>query len=83
MNPHVSGSPSGAYPLAPAGGADLEGSNAPITLGAAVPCGECGAAFTPAPEGNPRYCEACLPVVADRLRRKGTPIARYRYPEAV
>ena len=37
-----------------------------------------------APDGNPRYCDACLPVVADRLRQTGTPIAvRYRYPEAV
>ena len=55
----------------------------PITLGAAVPCGECGDTFTPAPDGSARYCDACLPVVADRLRRKGTPITRYRYPEAV
>lgn len=54
-----------------------------LTLGAAGPCRECGAAFTPAPAGNPRYCDACLPVVADRLRRRGTPITRYRYPEAV
>ena len=64
-------------------GGDLDGSDAPITLGAGVPCGECGTASTPAPEGNTRYCEACLPVVADRLLRKGTPIVRYRYPEAV
>ena len=64
-------------------GGDLDGSDAPITLGPGVPCGECGTAFTPAPEGNTRYCEACLPVVADRLLRKGTPIVRYRYPEAV
>ena len=55
----------------------------PVSAGAAAPCGRCGAAFTPAPAGDPRYCDACRPVVADRLRRKGTPIERYRYPEAV
>ena len=55
----------------------------PIASGAGVPCRECGAAFTPAPAGNPRYCDACLPVVADRLRRRGTPITLYRYPEEV
>ena len=48
-----------------------------------VACRECGAAFTPAPDGNPRYCETCLPVVADRLRRRGTPLTRYRFPEAL
>ena len=52
-------------------------------MGAAAeaPCRGCGAAFTP--EANPRYCDACLPGLADRLRREGTPIAFYRYPEAV
>ena len=44
-------------------------------------CRRCGAAFTP--EANPRYCDACLPALADRLRRAGTPITFYRFPVAV
>ena len=74
------------YPSAPApaAGGCLEGSIAAVTSGAVpVPCGECGGVFTPATDGNPRYCDACLPAVADRLRRTGTPIGTYRYPEAV
>ena len=48
---------------------------------ASVPCRGCGAAFTP--RANPRYCDACQPGLADRLRRAGTPIERYLFPEAV
>ena len=59
------------YP-APDMGGDLEGATAPVTSGAAVPCGECGATFAPAPDGNPRYCDACLPVVTERVLRRGT-----------
>lgn len=62
---------------------NLNRANSPINPGAAATCRECGATFTPAPDGNPRYCEACLPVVAERLRRRGTPIPVYRYPEEV
>ena len=44
----------------------------PVSDGAAapVPCRGCGAAFTPG--ANPRYCDARLPALADRLRRAGT-----------
>ena len=73
----------------PAAGSCSSGAEAETISGNA---GEAGAAAEPArpayPYGaeagsNPRCCEADLPGLADRLRREGTPITRYRYPEAV
>ena len=44
--------------MAVVGGPDR--ANGPVTSGAAATCRGCGAAFTPAPDGNPRCCPVCL-----------------------